>query len=415
MRRLAPIGLALLLSACTLGPDYKRPEVNAPPDYRSAMAPPAERALGDLGWWQLYPDETLQALVREGLANNYDVRVAAARILDARAQVTIARSFQFPELRGSASAPYQRIQGDLSSLQARETFAPSGGLDLGYELDFWGRFRRGTEAARADLLATEYARRFVLTTLVSGPGLGLFSLRALDEELVIARRTLDSRTQSLQLVKLREEGGRGGPHRRPAVRDPGRRRRPDRARHRAADRADRERHQHPRGTTARAGHPWSGAPSPGGRHLAAGGRALEPPRAAPRHPAGGADPRRRHRAHRRRQDRLLPPRVPVRVGGRGGADGQRADVRAQGIFSLLPSLTVPIFNTGRVGAGVDAAVARADEAMLQYQQTIINAFRDVSDSLVEYRKQQEFRVQQEALVVAAVDTRGSRTSATRTA
>jgi len=76
----------------------------------------------------------------------------------------------------------------------------------------------------------------------------------------------------------------------------------------------------------------------------------------------------------------------------------------QGLFSVLPSMTVPIFNTGRVGAGVDAARARADEAMLQYQQTIISAFRDVSDSLVEYRKQQEFRTQQEALVVAAIDT-----------
>jgi len=96
MRRLAPIGLALLLSACTLGPDYKRPEVNAPPDYRSAMTPSSERALGELGWWQLYPDEALQALIREGLANNYDVRVAAARILDARSQVTIARSSSSP-------------------------------------------------------------------------------------------------------------------------------------------------------------------------------------------------------------------------------------------------------------------------------------------------------------------------------
>ncbi|HTK93158.1 MAG TPA: efflux transporter outer membrane subunit [Verrucomicrobiae bacterium] len=404
MRRLAPIGLALLLSACTLGPDYKRPEVNAPPDYRSAMAPPAERALGDLGWWQLYPDETLQALVREGLANNYDVRVAAARILDARAQVTIARSFQFPELRGSASAPYQRIQGDLSSLQARETFAPSGGLDLGYELDFWGRFRRGTEAARADLLATEYARRFVLTTLVSDLASAYFSLRALDEELVIARRTLDSRTQSLQLVKLREEGGVAGliDVRQSEILVAG-------AAQTVPD-IERQIEQTENAISILVGRP----PAPVTR-----GRELRAQVAATSLPAGVPSSLLERRPDIQQAEQILAG-ATARIGvaktdyfprvflsgsvGVGGLMVNGQMFGPQGIFSLLPSLTVPIFNTGRVGAGVDAAVARADEAMLQYQQTIINAFRDVSDSLVEYRKQQEFRVQQEALVVAAVDT-----------
>ena len=210
MRRLSLIAPVLLLSACALGPDYKRPEVNAPPDYRSAMTPSTDPSLGDLGWWQLYPDETLQGLIREALTNNYDVRVAAARVLDARAQATIARSFQFPEVNGSGSAPYQRIKGDLAPLQSRETLTPSAGFDFGYEFDFWGRFRRGTEAARAELLATEYGRRFVMTTLISDLASAYFSLRALDEGLLIARRTLDSRTQSLQLVRTREQGGVAG-------------------------------------------------------------------------------------------------------------------------------------------------------------------------------------------------------------
>ena len=210
MRRLALVAPALLLAACTLGPDYKRPAVDAPPDFRSAMAPSTEPSLSDLGWWQLYPDETLQGLIREALASNYDVRVAAARILDARAQVTITRSFQFPEVRGIASAPYERVKGELAPFQVRETFTPSGGLDFGFELDFWGRFRRGTEAARAEFLATEYGRRLVITTLISDLSSAYFSLRALDEELEIARRTLGLRTQSLGLVRRREEGGVAG-------------------------------------------------------------------------------------------------------------------------------------------------------------------------------------------------------------
>ena len=112
-----------------------------------------------------------------------------------------------------AASPARRIsaiEGDLSSIQTRETFAPAGGLDFGFELDFWGRFRRGTEAARAELLFTEFGRRFVITTLVSDLSSAYFSLRALDVELEIARRTLDSRTQSLHLVRVREEGGVAG-------------------------------------------------------------------------------------------------------------------------------------------------------------------------------------------------------------
>jgi hypothetical protein len=101
VKRSALLPLALLLAGCTVGPDYQRPTVDAPPDFRGALSPPSPESLGDLRWWQVFPDETLQSLIRIALAENYDVRIAAARILEARAQVTIARSFKFPELRPS--------------------------------------------------------------------------------------------------------------------------------------------------------------------------------------------------------------------------------------------------------------------------------------------------------------------------
>ena len=105
MRRLALLAPALLLAACTVGPDYARPPIDTPPEFRGATASPTEPSLAEQAWWQIFPDETLQALIREGLAHNYDVRIAATRILDARAQVTIARSFQFPEVRRLRERP----------------------------------------------------------------------------------------------------------------------------------------------------------------------------------------------------------------------------------------------------------------------------------------------------------------------
>ena len=404
MRRLALLAPVLLLAACTLGPDYKRPAVDTPPEFRGAVAPPSEPSLGDFGWWQVYADETLQGLIREGLAGNYDVRVAAARILDARAQVTIARSFQFPDVRGIASAPYQRVEGELSPLQFRETFAPSGGLDFGYELDFWGRFRRGTEAARAEFLATEFGRRFVVTTLVSDLSSAYFSLRALDVQLEIARRTLDSRTQSLRLVQVREEGGVAGliDVRQSEILVAG-------AAQTVPD-IERQIEQTENLISILLGRSPAAVPR---------GRDLRAQVATTVLPAGVPARLLERRPDVQQAEQVLAsatarigvaksdyfPRVflsgAVQAGGLM-VNGQMFG--PQGIFSVLPSFTLPIFNAGRVGAGVDAARARADEALLQYQQVIIGAFRDVSDSLVEYRKQQESRIQQEALVVAAIDT-----------
>src|SRR5262249_7358238 len=197
----------LALGACTVGPDYRRPSYPTPASFRGQPVQAEERSVGDVGWWRVFEDETLQLLIRIALRENYDVRVAATRILDARAQVTVARSFQFPQVDHRASATYSRIEGERDVLQLREQFVPAAGFDLSFEIDFWGRFRRGTEAARADLLASEAARRFVITTLVSDVAAAYFNIRDLDLELEIARRTLASRIDSLRLVTMPHHGG----------------------------------------------------------------------------------------------------------------------------------------------------------------------------------------------------------------
>ncbi|MFI5008555.1 MAG: TolC family protein, partial [Solirubrobacterales bacterium] len=199
-----------LLTACMLGPDYRRPEVPLPSLYRGLdpTAPAGPGSLSDLAWWTLFEDETLQALIGAALAENYDLRLAVARILDAQAQVVITRSNQFPVIDSTAQAPFQATEGDRPPLFTLEnSFLPQGAINLSFELDFWGRWRRATEAARADLLASEEARHVVLSDLVSSVAIAYFQLRTLDLDLEIAQRTVGLRRDSLRLVRLREEGG----------------------------------------------------------------------------------------------------------------------------------------------------------------------------------------------------------------
>jgi multidrug efflux system outer membrane protein len=360
--------------------------------------------MAELPWWEVFGDPVLHGLIREALLQNYDLRVAAARILEARAQVTIARSFQFPELNGSGSAVYSRIEGNTISPQLGEAFIPSAGIDLAYEIDFWGRYRRGTEAARADLLATEAARRFVVITLVSDVAAAYFTLRQLDQELEIARRTLAGRAESRRLVILREEGGVA------ALIDV---RQAEILVAQAAEAIpDIERVS---AQTENALAVLLGKnPEPIPR-----GRALEQQIAIPALPAGFPSALLERRPDIAQADAQLHA-ATARIGvaksdyfprvfltGTAGAGGIMVNgswFGPQGLFAIGPSFTVPIFNSGRVGAGVDSAEARAQAALDRYRQTIVQAFRDVSDALVEYQKRKEFRLQQAALTAAARDT-----------
>src|SRR4030095_12066209 len=130
------------MGGAAVGPDYRRPAVPPPDSFRGQPPGESPLSLGDLAWWRLFEDEILRQLIQEALFENYDLRVAAARILEARAQVTITRSFQFPELNNSGSAIYSHIQGERSFLQPQNQFGAITSLDLSFEIDFLGRFSR---------------------------------------------------------------------------------------------------------------------------------------------------------------------------------------------------------------------------------------------------------------------------------
>ena len=396
---------ALLLVGCTVGPDYRRPQVAVPPDFRGLATdtPGGAESLGDIAWWKIFQDETLQSLIRTALAENYDLRIAAARILEARAQVTIVRSAQFPDVSASASAPYVSLPGDRAPLQSRETFTPLGTFDLVWELDLWGRLRRATEAARAQLLASEDVQRFVVTTLVSDVATAYFQLRELDLELEISRRTLTTRQEAVRLVTLRYQGGVA------ALIDL---RQAEVLLYTAAATIPdvmRRIEQTENLISVLLGR--NPAAVPRGRPLL---QQFSGPIVPPGLPATLLE---RRPDVRQAENELAAATARIGVAkaeyfpkvsligsaGVGGTLITGSWFGPTGLLAIGPQVSVPIFNMGRVGAGVDSAVAQAQAALARYQQTIQQAFRDVSDALVEHRKRREARIEQQALVNSLTD------------
>ena len=199
----------LLLTGCMVGPKYKRPPVTVPDTYRGLApdaGPQVAASLGDEKWWTVFQDPQLQELVREALSQNYDVRIAATRVLQAQAVLGITRADQFPTITGGASASNQRLPATRIT-PAFETSPSEVNLSLFWELDFWGKYRRATEAARATLLATEWGQKAVMSSLVSNVASAYFQLLELDSEMEISRSTLASRKESLRLVEVRAKGG----------------------------------------------------------------------------------------------------------------------------------------------------------------------------------------------------------------
>ncbi len=208
--RIFLLSAALLASGCTVGPNYKRPTAAVPGSYRGTTSDEAAQAqlaaLGDQKWWDIFQDEQLRTLIRTALTQNYDSRIAASRVLEAQAQLGITRADQFPSLSAGAGISDTRT-AQSKFLPAFETSTGQVNLSAAWELDFWGKYRRATEAARANLVASEWARREVLSTLVANVASAYFQLRALDLELEISKRTLNSRQESLRLTRILADGG----------------------------------------------------------------------------------------------------------------------------------------------------------------------------------------------------------------
>ena len=399
--------LGLLAAGCTVGPDYRRPELSTPPVYRGAAGePPVAGApsFGDLAWESVFPDPDLQALIRTALAQNYDVQVAAARILQAQSLVTVVRSREFPTVDGSITAPYSAYSGsDRPPLYRDYIFDPTAGLGLAWELDFWGRFRRGTEAAQAELLASEDARYAVIATLVAEVGRAYLTLRALDLTLEISRRTVTSRVQSLDLVQARLDGGVAG------ILDVRQAESLLYTATKTIPEVERQIEESENFINILLGQD----PGPVKR-----GRPLDQQIAAPVLPPGLPTELLTRRPDIRAAEQqlvaanaqigvakaLLYPQITISgFAGAGTAAIEGSSYGPFGVFSALAAFTLPIFNAGRLQANVEFNEARAQEAALRYQQTLRQALREVSDALVGIRKRQEFRQQQELLVKALAD------------
>jgi multidrug efflux system outer membrane protein len=202
-RVLTAAALLLTLSGCKVGPNYKRPVLDVPGQYRG-VAPGlgAGENFGEMKWQSVFPDEVLQGLIKEALTNNYDIRIAASRILQAQASVGVTRSNQLPALNGSFA-----VQNERSGAYPGSPTFDTASLQLSYIVDFWGQYRRATEAARANLLATEYARHLVETTLISSVASAYFQLRQLDSQLDFSTETVTSDQDSLRINTINYKGG----------------------------------------------------------------------------------------------------------------------------------------------------------------------------------------------------------------
>ena len=200
------MALLLCVCGCTVGPNYKRPDMNVPSVYRGLPPGAPEQAgaqqFAEMKLATVFPDEVLQGLLKEALVNNYDVRIAAARVLQAGADLGITRANQLPSVNLAGGIQNQRMQ-PISGNTTTGALA----VQASWVLDFWGQFRRATEAARANLLGTEYAQGLVRITLISGVANAYFQLRAFDSQLETSERTLEADKEIVRINTLKFKGG----------------------------------------------------------------------------------------------------------------------------------------------------------------------------------------------------------------
>ena len=204
------IAIAILVaSGCAVGPNFMRPWVNTPENFRSAPASADPSSFADLPWWQVFRDERLQNLIQQALANKYDIRIAVSRVEQARQIAAQVRSQYFPQVGydGGIASGRNSLFGNISPNSGKTQDSAFLDLSVFWEVDLWGRIRRLNEAARAQYLATEDARRGVTVSLVSGVAQAYFELLELDLQVAIAKRNTESFADTLKIFSLRREQG----------------------------------------------------------------------------------------------------------------------------------------------------------------------------------------------------------------
>lgn len=409
MRRLFAItALVLGLSGCAVGPNYKRPAVALPGQFRGAPTADTTQSLAETKWVNLFADDTLSKLVTTALDRNFDLRIAAERVEQARAQLGITRANQFPFLDAQAgfNAARSSSLGSFSFIPAGTSLKSSYtqvGAALSWELDIWGRLRRLTEAARAQYLATEEGRRAVVVSLVSEVMTTYFQLLEQDLELAISRKTRQVAQDSLRLVTLRHDRGAAT----------------------GLEVAQAEQFLYT-ATAQIAANERAVGQTEDALSLLLGGAPSDQPRGKPLEqiglppqlPAGLPSSLLARRPDILQAEQSLIaanaqigaaralyfPQISLTAfaGGQSRALLELASAPAR-VYSVAPAAVLPIFRAGQIRSEVRLAEGQERELLVTYQRSIYTALRDVSDALIGHDRTREQRAQEE-LLVRALDT-----------
>jgi len=402
-----PLAAAVWLSGCMVGPDYHRPSVTTPGQFRGNSIADAE-SIADLKWFEVFRDEQLQELIRTALSQNYDLRDAIARVDAARANLGITRADQYPNFGIGADVTTgeqsRRGQFTIPSGTSRERSYTTVFLNLfTFEIDIWGRLRRATESARAQLLAEDWNRKTVITTLISDVATAYFNLLELDMELAISKNTLVTRQESLRLIKVQQQGGVA------TLLDV---RQGEQLVYSAAESipdSERQIEQTENQISLLLGR------NPG---AITRGRLLTEQQMPPEVPAGLPSSLLERRPDIQAAEQILVAAnanigvakaayfPEITLTGEFGFQSTSLSNLFSGsrrAWAFVPQITYPIFDAGRTRFGVERSEAEQRGALAQYEKAIQSAFRDVSDALVQYQKVREIRAERELLVTALQD------------
>jgi multidrug efflux system outer membrane protein len=404
MKNLAPLKwltmFSALLAGCSVGPNYHRPAVQTPAAFREPAENPQVQAqaasYADLPWWQVFQDPQLQELVRTAIKQNYDLQLATERINSARAQLAVTRASQFPQVQGSGIFS----GGKESNFQTKFNFLTLT-ADAAFQLDFFGKLRRATEASRAQLLATEDARQTVILTLVSDVASDYFALLQLDLQLQITHNTVAAQEASVKLTNLRLDHGvatKLDVLQSQQVLDSANAQIPD---------LERQIAQEENAISILLGNYPQAVPR---------GRPLVEQPLPPEVPPGLPSSLIERRPDIREAEQIMVaanaeigvakaqffPQISL-TGSGGGAFGRSSAFSGLmssqlGIWSYGAQVSQPIFTAGALRGNLRLAESQHQQALIAYRQSIQRAFGDVSDALIGYQKFHEVRVRQESTV-----------------
>jgi len=407
----AVILLTLFLTACAVGPAYHRPVVQIPDTFRGTepVAALEGDSLADLKWFEVFKDDRLQDLIRTALVQNYDLRTAVANVEAERAVLGVTQSNQYPNVVVGGDVRFTRLSRD-GAFPLPATFVPSQNRNWGeaflgllsFEVDVWGRLRRATEAALANLLSAEENRKVVMTTLIADVAANYFTLRELDYELEISQRTLGTRRESLRLIQTRQGGGVA------TLLDL---RQGEQLVYSASETIpalEQRIEQTENQITLLL------ARNPAGIVRGRGLTELELPDVPPGLPSSLLERRPDIRAA---EENLIATNANIGVakaayfpqislsGSIGGQSTQLASLfnGPHTAWSFVPQITQPVFTAGRIKSGVRLAQAQQQAALAQYEKAIETAFTEVSNALIARARLRESRIQQENLVTALAD------------